>query len=473
MKHVFLWAVLCTASTTCFAMDQLPYDQYPPSPGKIISEEDIKVLLEETNPAIAHEEPRSTSSSPIPEDPSQEQINDPTIPHESVAEAVKKIQNFQTQFKQWINSEDIQAFRSFLFSNIEKHISDEIIEFARQKKESTRSDAAYEIYNLLSHLKFGKDNHFGDMEKLWHHTFDDEIKEKRHTTSDICETSVVAIDHEDGSHLRPDHYELISVPQVNFFQQKSIFNIALRDLIEQQKLKDIVDLFYELTKNNNCDITQIISHKTVKIAYQKMLSDQTETSKTIYGIISGQAKNIIFTETDTTAEALERVLCDEINYDVLSSATQKRMMQYMLLSYIENSDFGGICRFRNAYNSDTEAAELITPDLLETAKIIRDRVSALHEFLDYRRINEAHKVWEKLDQIFNNPSSVVLSTSGSNSNYSEDESDTQIVIDRIKNAFTQPVLKSIVGAQKEEKILLLLADEKRKQKHEELDWESP
>jgi hypothetical protein len=145
----------------------------------------------------------------------------------------------------------------------------------------------------------------------------------------------------------------------------------------------------------------------------------------------------------------------------------------MVLTCIENNDIGGIYGFRQVYDSDTQAAEYITPDLLETAHIMRDRVAVLQDLLDSRRVNDAYKVWEKLDQIVNNPCPVVLLTSGSDSDYSEDGSDTKIVLDRIKNAFTQSTLESIVDTQKAEKIMQLLAKEKENQKKGELDWVSP
>lgn len=497
MKKLLLWAVLCTACTS-FAMDQLSFEPFPASPGKALSEEDLKSLLSVTN-ANSPEEPRSASSSPIPLDPSQEQSTDYSNATEELRnlslhsqdttvlvskspspKPVKSVEEFQSQFTQWINSENILAFRGFLkehYTDAEKYISSEIVELALRKKESTDSDKATEIHSLLSHLKSGKDNHFGDMEKIWHHTFYGELK-----GDDACEASMLVIDKRDCARLSHDHSEpeLESTP-ITFVQQKSAINIVLRDLIEQQKLDEIFDLVYELTKYDNCDLDDVISDKTRDVAYQNMLSKQTRTSETIYCIINEQTDDISASEFDTTAESLKRVFTTELDKIKLSKNGEHKMAESKLLTCIENIDFKNIDRLLSSYKGDAQAAKDISHDILKTAEIMRDRVFDLQQLMydpltGERIAHNAAEVCRRLYQTVYNPVPVTYILSDEEETgpvYSEGELDAQRVLERVRNAFSLSTLESIVGSEKTEKIIQLLEQEKKRKKQGELDWVSP
>ncbi len=480
MNKLLIWAVLCTACTG-FAMDHLPCDQYPPSPGKTISEEDLKALLQVTR-SVSPEEPRSASSSPIPEDPSQEQI---TVPAVASPEPVQIVHDFQTQFKRWIDTENVAAFRGFLkehYDDAEEYVSDELVAFALQKA-ANQSEKAQEIYGVLNRLNFGRKNNLGGMEKInpfinnsekiWHHTQDSQT---------ICEADIRVIDHCACAPLSPAYseseFETLTDP--NFFQKKSLLNIALRDLIEEQKIDQIFDLVYELTKYDDCNLADVISNKTRDVAYQNMINKQTQISKTIYCIINEQTDDIPSIDIDTTAKSLERTLYAELDKVVLTKKGRQAMVRSKLLTWVENSDLDSLTLFCQNYESDAQIAKHVSHEILKTAEIMRDRTAELQELLyhetGHKLARNAHAIWQKLQQVVYNPCPVTFILSDEEENgpvYSEGQLDAQRVQNHVKNAFSFSTVESIVGSEKAEKIVLLLSQEKKEKKRGELDWVSP
>lgn len=497
MKKLLLWAVLCTACTS-FAMDQISFEQFPASPGKALSEEDLKSLLSVTQ-ANSPEEPRSASSSPIPLDPSQEQSADYSNATEELRnislhsqdttvlvskspspEPVKSVADFQNHFKQWILAENIKAFRGFLrehYSDAEEYISSEIVELARQKKESTPSDVACEIHSLLSHLKSGKDNHFGDMEKKWHHTFSDGTKESRQSNGNFCEAEILVVDYRDCGPLPTDHYESESKLRTpTFFQQKTSLNIVLRDLIRHQKFDEISNLVCELTKYDNCNLAEVISDKTIDFAFEKTNSNQSIISKMLYSTISEQADDISAGESDATAESLERVFTTNLDKIKLSKKGERAMVKSKLLTCIENIDFKGLNKLCDTYECEAQIAKYINQEILKTAEIMRDRVAEVYELVDPETGHNAREVWLKLYQVVHAPLPVVYILSDEEETgpvYSEGQLDRQRIVERVKNAFSLSTVESIVGSAKTEKILQLLEQEKKSKKQDEFYSVSP
>lgn len=470
-------AVLCTARIS-FAMDNLPCDQYPPSPGKITSDEDLKALLQVTRSHSPEDFP-SASSTPIPADASQEGI---TVPAATASpEPAQTVQNFQAHFKQWIDTENIAAFRGFLkehYDDAEEYISDELVALALQKKCVKQSEKAQEIYEILNHLNLGRKNNLGGMEKinLFTNNSDKVGNHAQDSQDGTCEANMLVIDHCRCMPLSPAYSESETLTVPNFFQQKSVLNIVLRDLIKEQKLDEIFKLVYELTKYDDCDLAEIISDKTREVAYRKMSSKETKISKMIYSIVSDQADDISASESDTTAESLERVFTTELDKIKLSKKGERAMVKSKLLTCIENSDLKGLNKLCDTYECEAQIAKHISQDMLKSAEVIRDRVAEVYEFIDHETAYNAREVWLKLHQVVHDPRSVVYILSDEEGNgpvYSELELDQQRMRKHISDAFSLSTLESIVGSAKAEKILQLLKQEKKNQKHGELDWVSP
>lgn len=462
MKKLYLWAVLCTA-TTAFGMDQVSDEAYPPSPVRIQIQEDLQRLIAARSGSP--EEPRSASSSPIPADPSQEEMGSPA--------AIESVIDFQKEFQKWIKTENLAAFRSFLqehYDDAEEYMSDELVALALQKKEESQSEKSKEIYSVLYQYNLGRKNNFAGMEKInpFLDTFPNQTLIANIVAINNCGCGPIST-----SDLLPEVQPYI---HTNFFQKKSVLNIVLRDLIKQQKVDEIIDIVQLLCQNNNCCLEDIISDKTIETAYQKMKAEQTEISEIIYGILNGEETNeVSLTNTDTTAESLDG--CSQYLTGVrVTKKCKQAIIRSRLFDFIENSDIDGLNTFCDEFASQARLAKHITHDILNTAMETWNKISGLQGVVNSHIFSNAREVLFKLKQIAHNPAHVsyILSDEDENGHlYSELDLDERKIQTHLKEAFSFPTLQAIVGSVKADKILELLENQKKEKKQNEIDWVSP
>lgn len=372
MKKILIMAVLCTAFTI-FAM-----------------------------------EPRSASSSPILADENLEQFDyfkaaqelrdisslSPAI--SSSPEPTETVIDFQNQFRQWINSANLNAFQEFLqehYGTAEQYISNEIIEHARKKQAQVPSASPInaanlnEIIFLLDALNYGRQKNMGDMEKIWHHP-----------------TGTEEHDVPSPPSPTPEETERTNPFKENFFQQRSMLNIMLADLIEQQNVNEIWDIVSALTENNDCYLPDVISDKTVRAAQQKCEQEQTAVSTAIYDLIKDDG--LSFDKSygiDTTAQALEQAI-SKCMVSKLSQPAQDKSTRSALAILIENNNLEDLLLLLRTMETG-EAHQFISTELLQTAQDMRDKLEKNKLYLLFdekegkQRLANARKICESLSHV--------------------------------------------------------------------------
>ena len=374
------------------------------------------------------------------------------VPNAPSPQPIESVEEFQNQFKDWIATENLKAFRGFLQEHLDdapEYMSEDIVELARKKRELGTSDIATEIHVLLSGLKFGKDNDLRDMEKIPHPTFEQDGAPTRitDTPSDnhspsrsSCPTppfSPIMSSQEfrqalhSNSDLESDfEAEKIISADLNFLQKHSLLNTVLKIHIQSKNVDAIQKIVSQFARYKDLDICEVIDEETFALAQQ---AADIETKKTYPDKRSEQIYDLFQheyfveetnTEEDVPDKVLTKVLSKNFFSQSFSSFTEEQkatLFNEMVLICIENLDDQRLTHTIYNYESEQEKISISKETLAEASSML-SKCEELYYLFDRQkaddRLDKARKIYRRLHHYEYAPTSTIQNDAQSDDNWS-------------------------------------------------------